>query len=147
MGACPFPKWGICPLVSSAPIPHPQTWPQTTPHPIMLLTSEKGNYVTNHTDTLPEFLKNIPTDLPQPPTSPSQPHGGEPKLFRTGTHPFSRHAPSSCLHPFRNPKTPQKLSDPGGRAVSGLQNCFLRELWLEVAEFGLESQECSLSKQ
>lgn len=102
--------------------------------------------MTNHTDTLPELLKNIPTDPPTP-TSTSQPHGGEPKLFHTGSHPFSKHTPSSCLHPFRNPKAPQELSDPGGRAVSGLQSCFLRELWLERAEFGLESQECSLSKQ
>lgn len=104
--------------------------PRPQPHPITLLASEKGNYATNHTDTLPETPEEhlllhstplphpAPTGLSRTPMPPFQPHG-ELKLFCTRSHPSSKHAPSSCLHPFQHRKTLRELLDPRGRAVNG----------------------------
>lgn len=163
-GCLPLPQLGHLLLLQTQLLFFTLRWgPRPQPHPITLLASEKENYATNHTDTLPETPEHPPLHstplLPAPapaglsraPMPSFQPHGEELKLFCTRSHPSSKHAPSSCLHPFQYCKTPRELLDPGSRAVSGpgsrnsttafQENCDQRGV-----ELGLESQECSLSK-
>lgn len=133
MGACPpLLQLGHLPLLQAQSLFFTlRRGPRPQPHPITLLASEKGNYATNHTATLPETPEEHPllhsTPLPHPaptglsraPMPPFQPHGEELKLFCTRSHPSSKHAPSSCPYPFQHRKTLRELLDPRGRAVNG----------------------------
>lgn len=73
---------------------------------------------TPHSTPCPTPTLPAPTGLSRAPMPPFQPHGEELKFFCTRSHPSSKHAPSSCLHPFQYRKSPRELLDPRGRAVS-----------------------------
>lgn len=80
-GYLPLPQIGHLPSCMLSPHPKPQ------PHPIILLASETGNHLTNHTHIFKNSRRHPPPASLEFPCHP-HPHGGRPKVLVTPSHPF-----------------------------------------------------------